>query len=385
MLSAKDSSPTHFSANLDGFPAALRSEASRSLALLPDEQLRKLCHQLPKIDIHQHLEGAIDPETFFEIAKRHQIPLPVRTLEELRPLLQVGPQDRSLIDFLKKFALIGDLFYSAEIVEELTLEQVRTAAKENLIHLELRLSPAYIAKAHQLDLDQVVESAVQGAKRGQAETGVLVKLLLIVERQMGQDHAWEIERLALRHRGDFVVGIDLANDEYHYPPGPYGEVFRAARRDGLRTTAHAGEAGGAENVRVALNDLQVERIGHGIRAYEDPEVARLVIDRKIPLEVCLTSNLQTQAVAEVQQSPFDRHYRAGGVATINTDDPGISGITLTSELMLAVKTFGYSLADLRELTLYAAKSAFVSDSERVQLVAAIEKGFALALQWLLKS
>ena len=334
--------------------------ADAGLAALPDHDLRALCHSLPKIDLHRHLEGAITPEALIPIARKFRIALPAWDAEALRPFIQVGPEDRSLVDFLKKFHLIGRLFTSPAAVEELTYACIADAARDNVRYLELRFSPVYMASEAGLNPKEVMSAVCRAARQGREDLGIVCPLIVLVERQLPIYHAWQAEHLAEMFQDQGVTALDLANDEAHYPPGPFAPVFQRAKRAGLKITVHAGEAAGPENIHTAVLDLCADRIGHGVRAREDSAVIELLRERRIPLELCFTSNLQTLAVASPEDYPLRFYDQAGVIVTIHTDDPGVCGVQLTDELFKLVRLYDFSLNDLRRFTQNSAKAAFGS-------------------------
>lgn len=337
--------------------------------------LTELIQRLPTIDLHRHLEGAIAPETLVPTAKKYNIPLPSYDVERLRPHIQITDQDRSLIDFLRKFDTIGNIFINPQVIEEITYNTIFDAKRENTIYLELRFSPLYMAAARQLDPAEVTEAVLAGSRRGQRELGVRTNLIMIVERQRSIDDAWQVEALAEKYKSAGVVALDLANDEFNYPPLPFAEVFQAAKRAGLFVTVHAGEAGPAQNVLTAIEMLAADRIGHGVRIYTDPAVLKLVRLYGIPLELCFTSNQQTEAVPPGGFYPLKSFLDQGLKVTLNTDDPEISGITLNSEFFKAVRHFDLSLGELHQLLLNSVEGAFLPQFEKDQLALKILAGF----------
>ena len=354
---------------LDQLKTTLTYFDEAPLSHLASQDIDVFTRNLPKVDLHCHLEGAIDPEVLWNVAKRHGISLPAKSLEELRPKVQITPEDKTLIDFLKKFEIIGNIFTNKQVIKELTVGVIDKAAKDGIKHLELRFSPMYMAMAHKLKLSHVMDGVLEGVTEACAkiENAPSVNLTLIVERQMPVEKAWEILALAKEYQHRGIVGMDLANDEFHFPPGPFAEVFQQARASGLHVTIHAGEAAGAENVRTALEALGAERIGHGVRSFEDRKVIQLLFENETPIELALTSNTQTGAAEDLKTHPFPTYLRSGLNVTLNTDDPAVSNITLSGELALAVKTFDLTLTELRTVITNGVKAAFVENNAKKKL------------------
>jgi len=280
-----------------------------------------------------------------------------------------------LLDFLKKFDTIGLAFKNPSAIEDVTRGVIADAAKDNVKYLELRFSPMYMAGQYKLDLHDVMNAVVAGTQKGSAETGTNVKLIVICERQMGEAAARQALKLAEEYKDKGVVGLDLANDEFHFPPGPYAQVFQDAKKAGLKITVHAGEAGGPENVRTSIEQLGADRIGHGVRTYEDPAVEKLVKDRQIPLELNPTSNIQTGSVPSWDKHPLRRFYEEGIPVTINTDDPAVCGINLSHEYGTAMQHWGLSLEDLQKIDLNGVRAAFASPEEKARMEADFQAAF----------
>jgi adenosine deaminase len=352
------------------------------LNALSDDVLRAFISRLPGIDLHRHLEGAIEPEVLLKLSRKYGFSLPAADVESLRPHVQVTSEDRTLLDFLKKFEPIGNIFVSRQLIRDLTFYSIQEAARDNVAYLELRFSPIYMASAHKLDVEDVMKGVLSGTRTASRKLDTRVNLILIVERQMGLDSAWAVERLAEKYKDRGVVALDLANDEFNYPPGPYAPVFQAARGAGLNVTVHAGEAGGPENIRVSVEQLKAQRIGHGVRAYQDNTVEELLRDAQIPLEMCITSNAQTGAIDRIENHPLKKYDDQRIIVTINTDDPGVSGIRLSDEYQRAVRLFSLSARDLHRIILNAVDSAFIPESEKIVLAERVTRGFQDAIVWL---
>jgi adenosine deaminase len=370
------------------------------LSQIHANKLERFCQNIPKVDLHRHLEGAITPEALISVAKKHNVELPTYDADKLRPMLSITPQDAEGADedglkvFLSKFDLIGKIFKNPDVIEDITYHTTKDCADDNLKYAELRFSPAYMAKTYGLDLEQTTEAVVRGMEKASEQFNIPVGLIMIVERQMGVDKAWEVEALAAKYADQGVVALDLANNEYDFPPGPYKEVFQKAKQDGLKVTVHAGEVpihhadpsvGGAFNVKTAILELGADRIGHGVKAIEDPEVEKLLVERQIPLELCPTSNVQTQAVPSMEQHPLPHFQKIGAKVTVNNDDPAVSGITLSDDYKNIAQTFGFSITDLRGFVDNGVDAAFTTDGVKGDVRSEIAQGFASAERDLLDS
>lgn len=344
----------------------MRSDDASS-RLYEMSRLRALFHRMPKIDLHRHLEGSLRVQTLVEIAAEHGVDLPALDPEALRQYVQVHGDEPDYHRFLAKFRLLRRFYRSREAVERLASEVVADAAADNVRYLELRFNPVALARSQRFPLADVVEWVCGAVERAQRTHSITVRLILQIGRDELLPVAEEILALALAYRTRGVVGLDLAGDEVNYPAHRLAHLFRRARQEGLGVTIHAGEVGGAANVRDALVLFHAQRIGHGIHAIENSEVVRMLRERGVTLEVCPTSNLQTGAVYSLSHHPLPDILALGLRATLNTDDPSISDTTLTDEYLVAVTAMGISLEQIRQMVSYAVDAAFLPEEERRSL------------------
>jgi adenosine deaminase len=326
--------------------------------------------QLPKIDLHRHLEGSLRLASLREVALAHALDLPAASLDELRPHVQVVSDAPSFRNFLAKFDVLRRFYLSPEIIRRLTYEVVADAAHDNVRYLELRFTPAALASSRGFPLAEVTDwvlAVVAEAVRD--HPGLQVGLIASVNRHEPLALAEQVAQIAVDARARGIVGLDLAGDEVNYPAAPFEGVFRQAREAGLGVVAHAGEWTGAGTVRHAIEQLGVQRVGHGVRVVEDPDVAALARERGVAFEVCLTSNVQSGVVPSLGDHPLRQMCGLMLRATLNTDDPAVSGITLTDEYATAVERLGYSLADIKQFIVTAAESSFLPPAEQAALAA----------------
>ncbi|MCK4648768.1 adenosine deaminase [bacterium] len=333
-----------------------------------------LVHSLPKCDLHVHLDGSVRVKTIRDAANKLGVRLPTQDLKKLARYVQAPPDCRSLSDFLKAFDLFYPVLKDPEVLERISYELCEDASKENVRYMEVRFAPV-LQEKEGFPMEEVVKSVLKGLRRGQKDFKIRTLLLLCCYRSEPPATAVETVNLALKYREEGVAGIDLAGDEAHFPVGKRKEAFLIANKNNLPATVHAGEAGGAENIRFALEVLGARRIGHGVRLKEDPDLLKKVKRNKVPLEMCLTSNVQTQVVKEYDLHPFREYYDLGIPVTINTDDRGVSNITLTSEIIKAIEYYQLSLEDIKKITLNGIEYAFTSKKEKAELKEEFEKNF----------
>ena len=331
--------------------------------------------QLPKVDLHRHLEGSLRLRTLLEVGRAHGLSLP--NTNRLRELVQIGDEEPFTFEnFLSKFQTLRLFYRSPEIIARLTREAVEDAAADNVRYLELRFTPVALGRAEGFPLDQVVGWVIKGTQEAETEFGVKTRLIASVNRHEDPELAAQVARIAADHIQDGIVGLDLAGDEAGFSGLLFAGVFKEARQAGLHITVHAGEWGGPNNVREAIVHLGAERIGHGVRVLEDPNTTALAKERQTTFEVCLTSNYQSGVIPALSAHPFSRMLSLGLNATLNTDDPSISNIKLSDEYRLACEDLGVSQQVLKERILSAAEAAFLPESERQQLKAALAQEFS---------
>jgi adenosine deaminase len=323
----------------------------------------------PLVELHRHLDGNVRIATVLDLA-RHGLELPAWTVEELRPYVQVVGREAGLMQFIAKFGLVRRVIADYGAVRRIVLENLEDAAAEGIDYIELRFSPYFMGEEHGLDTLGVVEAACDALQEARDDVPVRAKLIGIISRHYGPEIGRVELAAAIRCRDRGVVALDLAGDEANFPGELFVRHFQEAREAGLRAVAHAGEAAGAGSVRQAVLELGAERIGHGIRAIEDSAVLDLLAERRISLEVCPTSNLQTSTVRDYRSHPLPALLRRGLAVTLNTDDPGISGIDLAHEYRIAAEELGLSAAEIRRLQENALAAAFLTADERTELLAA---------------
>lgn len=326
-----------------------------------------ISQDIPFIDLHRHIEGNIRISTILDLARQHNLDLPAWDEEGLRPHVQVQRQQPGVMAFLEKFDLPMKMLADLEACRRIAYESVLDAATEGIDYTELRFSPWFMAERHALAPHGVVEAVLDGVQYGREESGIQVKLLGILSRTYGPDIAMK-ELEAMLPFADRIVGLDLAGDEANFPAELFQRHFVHAREVGWKATVHAGEAAGAESVWQSIKVLGAQRIGHGLAIVKDPALMDYLFERQIGIECNLTSNVQTSSVTEYESHPMKTFLENGLCASINSDDPGISGIDLRYEYEVAAPKAGLSLAQIRQAQLNAVESAFLTPKEKQNLV-----------------
>jgi len=320
----------------------------------------------PLIDLHRHLDGAIRLETVLEVAAEQGIFLPAYDLQGLRPHVVVEGKAAGLMDFIGRFRWLTAILHDLETCRRVAYENVMDARDEGLGYIELRFSPWFMAETHGLDPAGVVEAVADGVVAAERDCGVRTQIIGIMSRTYDTETCHRELDALLSHR-DHLVAIDLAGDEARFPASLFAEHFKRARDAGLQVTVHAGEVDGPQSVWSAIRDLGAARIGHGIHSLEDPALVEFLIDRRIGLEIAITSNVQVGVVEDYAGHPVKKILEAGIVANLNTDDPAISGIDLRHEFEVAAPRAGLSPAQTRQAQANALEMAFLSESEKQAL------------------
>jgi len=326
--------------------------------------------QFPKIDLHLHLDGAIRVPTIAELGDELGIQLPSYDPTKLAKFVQVDRDCRSLTDYLKRFEIFYPILPFSKTQERIAYELCEDCARDNVVYFETRFAPC-LACNERFTMEDAVVAALEGLRRGQRDFGVACGLILCCYRPATTRESVETVKLAHKYRDRGVCGIDLAGNELHFPAAPHAEAFALARKLEIPITIHAGEGQKAENIREAVFDYGAARIGHGVALQRDPELLKRVRDAGTVLEICLTTNLQTCSVPSLAKHPFKKFLDEKLCVTLNTDDPGISNITLTHELELAARGFALTEKQICELQINAARAAFAEPSERARAEALV--------------
>ena len=339
----------------------------------------EIVRRMPKADLHCHLDGSLRPATLLELSAERGLALPVSTAVELGDWMRVDDA-RRLEDYLARFEVTLAAMQDAIALERVAYEFVLDAALDSVRYIEARFCPALSVRGG-LSLDDVMQAVLRGLARGEKETGTLARVIVCALRSVAWPHALEMAELAVAYKGRGVVAFDLAGGELGNPASAHALAFDFARQHDLAVTVHAGEGDGPASIREALHRCAADRIGHGTRLREDPSLEAYVIDHRITLEVCPTSNVQTRVVPTFAEHPLARYVVMGAVVTINTDNRLMSGVSLTDEYVRCAQHLNFDLDTLAMLAITSFDSAFLPHVERESLREriAIEVGDLLAM------
>lgn len=335
---------------------------------------RELIARLPKAELHVHLDGSLRPATMIELAQAAHVDLPTRDPDALRQYMLVDDA-RNLVDYLARFDITIALLQTPEAIERVAWEMVEDAARDNVRYLEVRYCPRLSTRGG-LAIDEVTAAERRGLARGERDFGVRTGIIDCSLRHYDPEVSLEIARAAVRNRPNGVVAFDLAGPEAGHPPSAHRAAFDCAAEGLLGITVHAGEAAGPGSIAEALHYCHADRIGHGTRLFEDPALQDYVRDRRVPIEINLTSNLQTRVVARAAEHPVRRYLDAGLNVTLSTDSWLMSGVILTDEYWLAHRELGFSRQEIDTMILNGFNSAFLPWPERQALLAAVRDELA---------
>lgn len=329
---------------------------------------RELLRALPKAELHCHLDGSLRPHTLIELGREYGIAMPAWHPDALADFMMVRDA-RHLEDYLQRFAITLSVLQHADALERVSYELVEDAAREGVRYIEIRYAPVLNLR-HGLSLGEAVEAPLRGIERAQRDFGTLARVIICGLRHLSPEISFELAELAAAYRGRGVVGFDLAGAELGHPARAHAAAFDFARRHDLALTVHAGEGAGADSVREAVFDCYAERIGHATHLVDDEMLSEYVNDHRIALEICLTSNVQTHAVASYEEHPLRAYHDRGMNVVLNTDNRLMSGTTLTDEYLLAARHLDFTFEELAEIALNSFASAFLPWPERHALMEA---------------
>lgn len=342
---------------------------------------RDQVRRAPKVLLHDHLDGGLRPQTILELAPGAGHTLPAEDAESLRVWFEESANSGSLERYLETFDHTVAVMQSAENLRRVAQECVADLAADGVVYAEVRYAPEQHLVGG-LSLEQVVEAVMAGFAAGEeqaraARQPIVVRQILTAMRHQARSR--EIAELVVRYRDQGVVGFDIAGAEAGFPPTRHLDAFEYLQRENAHFTIHAGEAFGLPSIWEAIQWCGADRLGHGVRIIDDitelPDgrfqlgrLASYVRDKRIPLEMCPSSNVQTGAAASIAEHPIGVLKELGFRVTVNTDNRLMSGTSMTEEMYALVEAFGYTLADLRWFTINAMKSAFLPFDERLDII-----------------
>ena len=347
---------------------------------------REIIHKIPKVELHEHLDGGLRPETIISLADERGIEIPSKNKEELASWFHRGCMQKSLSLYLETFSVTTSVMQDKESLFRIAKEEIEDLAKENVVYAEIRFAPSLHTRRG-LRPEEVVNAVLDGLNAGKKEYGIEFGLILCAMRHDAPYDTLKTAELAAAFRDRGVVGFDLAGDEYGHPAKNHIEAFQYIKNRNFNITIHAGEAFGIESIWQAVEICGAHRIGHGVRLVEDMTIeegeikkmgtlSNYIKDKRIPLEMCLSSNVGTGAVESYEAHPFPILFRNNFRVFLSSDNRLMSDTSLTKEMEIAAAVYGFGIHDLEKCTVNAMKSAFIHHDAKLSIIYnVIKKGY----------
>jgi adenosine deaminase len=320
---------------------------------------------IPKAELHLHLDGSVRPQTVVELAKQEGVALPTDDVNKLRDFLEANDRTSSLVEYIEFFELPIAVLQTVPALERATYELCEDLARDKVRYAEIRYGP-WLHVQHGLSLTDVIRAVLSGWTKGRQDFGLEGGIIATALRDMPPAQNVALAQVAGRFISDGVIGFDLAGDEAGHPPILHEDAFRVARSLGLNITIHAGEAAGPESVRQAIS-MGARRLGHGVRAQEDPDVVAMIREHDVQLDMAPTSNAHTKAVRRLEDHPLKRYYEQRIKTTISTDSRTVSDITLPREYENALRVIGCTRDQVWAMNLQALEGGFGDQAGRRRL------------------
>ncbi|MCF7825153.1 MAG: adenosine deaminase [Candidatus Marinimicrobia bacterium] len=323
--------------------------------------------ELPKPELHCHLDGSLRLETMLDLAQKDKVELPAKDVDGLRKAVVVQGRVKNLEEYIDKFKYTLAVLQTPEALQRVAFELAQDAAAENVRHLEVRYSPI-LHNDKGMTAMESLDAVISGLREAQHEFNISTGVIVCGIRNFSIESSIELAELAIAYKYRGVIGYDLAGIEENFPAKHHLEAFYLIRNNNVNVTLHAGEAYGPQSIHQAIHYCGANRIGHGTRLREDGDLMNYINDHRICLEICLTSNIQTGTIDKVENHPLKFYHDYGLRLSLNTDNSLISGVTLVDEYMLAHKTFNFNMLDFKDFIISGFKSAFLQHRERTKLI-----------------
>ncbi|WP_079709597.1 adenosine deaminase [Paraliobacillus ryukyuensis] len=330
------------------------------------KQAYSFIKQLPKVDLHLHLDGSVKPKTLLELARAQGVTLPTQSIADLSSYMSVGDNCTSLAEYLRPFDLVAKVLQTKQALERVAYELVEQAKQDNCAYIEVRFAPQQ-HREQGLQLEEVLNAVMKGLTKGSCMFGVETRVITCCMRHHDAEVNKEVIRVAAKYLNKGLVAVDLAGDENSFPTSLFRDTFALANQLEIPITIHAGEAAGAESIKEAVKQLGAARIGHGVRLTEDDKLLHEIKKREIPLEMCPISNLQTKATDGWGHYPIRYYFDQGIKVTVHTDNMTVSDTCITKEFSILMDHFHFTITELNQLTINAIDASFLSFQEKKNL------------------
>ena len=333
--------------------------------------LSDFIRQMPKVELHVHISGSIEPHTLLQLAEKYQVALPATDIDGLKQWYTYTNFDH----FMDIYLTIFECIRSAEDIELVMREFLIEQARQNILHTEMTYTP-YYSELKGITFEDQLEAISRATAWAEAEHSVTMGWIIDIPREVSPEIGMKVAEQAVSAMNDGVVALGLGGPEIGNPPEKFTAAFEFAHKAGLPSVPHAGETVRAESIWGALNSLHAIRIGHGVRCLEDPALVAELRDRQIPLEVCPTSNVCLHVVPDFESHPLPQLLAEGLYVTVNSDDPAMFNITLTDEYIQAAQHFDWDADLIEQLVMNAARASLLPDEKRDTLTQRIQEQFA---------
>jgi adenosine deaminase len=324
-------------------------------------------HQLPKTELHCHLDGSLRLNTILDLAQKDKVELPSTDPDILLKMVSITGHKGTLADYLKKFEITLSVLQTPAALSRAAYELAEDCHSENVLYLEVRYSPILHTTRGMTPMESV-DAVLKGLKQAEQDFKIKTGIIICGIRSISPDVSYRLAELAVAFKNRGVVGFDLAGIEENFPAKDHREAFSLILNNNINTTLHAGEDYGPESIHQAVHYCGAHRIGHGVRLKEDGDLLNYINDHRIALEICMTSNIHTGSVKNYESHPFKFYYDYGLRVTLNTDNRLISNTSLTKEYLLAHKYFNLQIVDFKEIIIGGFKSAFMPHRIRTEII-----------------
>jgi adenosine deaminase len=329
--------------------------------------------RLPKTDLHVHLDGSLRLETILDLAQQQKVKLPAEDVDRLRPLVQVGDECKSLVEYLKAFDVTLSVMQTYDALVRTAFELAEDAAKENVRYMEVRYAPI-LHQQQGMTLHSIVQAVLEGLKQAKKKYNIQTGVIICGIRHISPEMSNKLADLTVAFKNKGVCGFDLAGAEENFPAKKFKEAFGRVLANNINCTLHAGEAFGPESIHQAIHLCGAHRIGHGVRLIEDGDLLNYVNDHRIPIECCPLSNVQTKAVKRIGDHPIRLFYDLGLRVTVNTDNRLMTNTSVSKEYLTIHEELGFSLDEIKEIIIMGFKSAFLPYAiKRAMLAEVVEE------------
>ena len=327
----------------------------------------EIIKKLPKAELHCHLDGSLRIDTILRLALEQGVELPSNNKSTLESILAIKNNIGSLEAYLKKFDIILSILQTPDALTIVSYELAMDCWKDGIRYLEVRYCPELHTKSG-MTLSDTVKAVKSGLEKAEKKCGIITGIIICSLRNMPPSHSLELSKLAVKYKNNGIVGFDLAGIEENFPAKKHKEAFYLILNNNINTTIHAGEAFGPQSIHQAIHICGAHRIGHGTRVYEDIDLLNYINDHRIPLEICLTSNVHTKSVSSISKHPFKYYINEKVRVTLNTDNRLISNTSLSNEYEIAINNFNLNENEIRTIIINGFKSAFLPHNQRRELI-----------------